>query len=166
MHLDLTGIIHLALDPGCDLVREDRHLVVRDLLGLDHDADLAARLNGKGLLDAGEVVCQLLELLQTLDVILEVLAPCARTRRRNGVGRLDDERGQRLGLHVAVVRLDRIDDLARFLMLLGDLYAELDVRALRLLRERLADVVQQTRALGHRHIGAELACQNAGSHPG
>ena len=40
--LDLAGVGQLVLDLLGDVAREQHHLILRDLLGLDHDADLAA----------------------------------------------------------------------------------------------------------------------------
>ena len=53
-HIDpnLARILHLLLNALCDIVRQDDHIVVRDLLRHDHDANLTARLHRKGLLDA------------------------------------------------------------------------------------------------------------------
>ena len=73
MHLDLTGILQLVLDALGELARQNDHLILGHLLGLDHHADLTAGLNGVALLDAGIGARDLLELLQTLDVVLEVL---------------------------------------------------------------------------------------------
>ena len=47
------------------LTGQDDHVVLGDILGLDHDADLAPGLNGVGLLDTGVSAGQLLELFQT-----------------------------------------------------------------------------------------------------
>ena len=74
MDLDLTGILELALDALGQLAGEDDHIVLAHLLGLDHHADLAARLNGVGGLDAGVGAGDLLELFEALDVVLDVLA--------------------------------------------------------------------------------------------
>ena len=54
--LDLAGVGQLVLDLLGDVAREQHHLILRDLLGLDHDADLAAGLNGKAVGDAGEAL--------------------------------------------------------------------------------------------------------------
>ena len=67
-----------------------------------------------------------------------------------------------LRLHVAVVRLDGVDDDGIFLVLLGQLHAELDVAALHLMVDGLAEVMQQACALGQRHIDAQLAGQQTG----
>ena len=75
--LDLTGVGQLVLDLLGDVAREQHHLILRDLLGLDHDADLAAGLNGKAVGDAGEALGDFLELFETLDIVLDVLAPGA-----------------------------------------------------------------------------------------
>ena len=46
MNLDLTGVFQLILDLFGNVPGQQDHLVLADLLGLDHDADLTARLNG------------------------------------------------------------------------------------------------------------------------
>ena len=51
--LDLAGVGQLVLDLLGDVAREQHHLILRDLLGLDHDADLAAGLNGKAVGEPG-----------------------------------------------------------------------------------------------------------------
>ena len=61
-----------------------------------------------------------------------------------------------------MVRLDRVDDLGALLVLLGELHAELDVAALHLVVDALAEIMQQTCALGQGDVLAELACQKAG----
>lgn len=45
LNLDLSGVLHLALDTLNDLARGDDHLIVGDLIGFDHYADLAAGLD-------------------------------------------------------------------------------------------------------------------------
>src|SRR5689334_24002594 len=49
---DLAGVGELLLDLLGDVAGDDLGLDVVYLLGLDHDADLAARLHGEDLLDA------------------------------------------------------------------------------------------------------------------
>ena len=56
MHLDLAGILHLFLDLLGEVPGKDDHLVLADLVGLHHHADLAAGLDGIGLLHAGDTV--------------------------------------------------------------------------------------------------------------
>ena len=46
MDLDLTGIGKLGFDLLGDVAGEQDDLDLADLFGLDHDADLASRLNG------------------------------------------------------------------------------------------------------------------------
>jgi hypothetical protein len=48
-HLDLAGILQFALDAARDVLREPDRLLVGDLLALDHDAHLAARLQRERL---------------------------------------------------------------------------------------------------------------------
>ena len=131
-----------------EIAGQNDHLILGHLLGLDHHADLTAGLNGVALLDAGIGARDLLELLQTLDVVLQVLTARAGTRGGDGVGRLHQAGHQRLALHVAVVRLNGVDDVLLLAVLAGVFHTERHVRALDLVVKRLADVVQQTRALG------------------
>ncbi len=49
---DLAGILHLVLDLLGNVVGQNRGLGIGDLLGLDHDAELATSLHGIGALDA------------------------------------------------------------------------------------------------------------------
>ena len=69
MDLDLSGIFHFALDPLSDVMCDDDHLIVVDLLRLDDDADLTTCLDGERVLDSVIGVGDLFELLQTFDVV-------------------------------------------------------------------------------------------------
>ena len=60
-----------------------------------------------------------------------------------------------------MVGLDGVDDLLVFLVALGHVYADLDVRALDLMVQRLADIVQQAGPFGHIDVHAQLAGQQA-----
>ena len=150
------GILELILDLAGDLVREQRGRVVVDLARLDDHADLAAGLQRVHLRDAGLRRRDLLERLEPLDVVLEALAARARPRGGDRVGG-DQQHGlDRLRLHLVVVRLDRVDDAVRLAVAAGELRGDERVRALDLVRHRLADVVEQRRALRRLHAGAEL----------
>ena len=70
--LDLSGIFELGLDLLGKIMRKQDHVVLADLFGLDHDADLAAGLNGVGLFDAREGAGELFELFEPADVVLDV----------------------------------------------------------------------------------------------
>ena len=70
MDLDLAGIGELGLDLLGDVPGQQGHLILADLLGLDHDADLAARLDGVAAGDAREGPGHGLQLLQALDIVL------------------------------------------------------------------------------------------------
>src|SRR6478752_5030231 len=72
-HLDLTGVLELLLDLAGDLVREQDGAVVVEGAGVEHDADLAARLHRVDLVDAVVAGGDLLEVSQALDVLLERL---------------------------------------------------------------------------------------------
>ena len=53
-HLHLPRILHVLLDAVGDISGEEHSRSVVHLFGFDDDADFAARLDGVGLLDAGE----------------------------------------------------------------------------------------------------------------
>ena len=57
---DLAGVFQLGFDLLGDVVGQQSHIVLGDVLGSDHDADLAAGLDGVGLLHAGEGARELL----------------------------------------------------------------------------------------------------------
>ena len=134
----------------------------RDLLRLDHDADLAAGLHGVGLLDALVRVGDRLELLEPLDVALERLAAGTGASGRDGVGGLHEDGLDGLRLDVAVVRLDGVDDRLGLVHPAGEVGADDGVRALDLVVDGLAEVVQQAGALGELHVDAELGGHDAG----
>src|SRR5215212_5107118 len=79
-HLHLARVLELLLHRASDRVRQERRLVVVDVLRLHDHADLAAGVHGVHLLDARLALGDLLEVAQALDVVLERLAACARAR--------------------------------------------------------------------------------------
>src|SRR5437773_11177943 len=160
--LDLTGILQLALDPAGDLIRQLTGLAVVDG-GRGHDhAYLPTGLNGVHLLHAGELARELLQLGEALHIGFERLAARAGPRPRDGVGRLHDHAHRRLVLDVVVVGRDAIDDDGVLTVLRRHLDAQLDVRAVVLVREHLADVVQQGAALGELDVVLLLGRHDAG----
>ena len=68
-----------------------------------------------------------------------------------------------MGLHVAVVGLDGVDDFLGLLILAGDVDADGHVAALDLVVDGLADIVQEAGALGGGHVDAELGSEQAGN---
>src|SRR5229473_802105 len=110
---DLPGKAQLSLDAFGDVSRHQLGSGVIDLLRLDQDPDLAAGLDGVGLLGSLERVGNLLQLFQPLDVGLERLTPCAWAGRRDGV-RGDEEKGfHRVRLFVVVVSANRVHHRSR-----------------------------------------------------
>ena len=79
---DLTRVLQLLLHLLRDVARDHLRGEVVDVLRLDQDPDLAARLHRVDLLDAREGVADLLQAFQPLDVGLERLAAGARAGRR------------------------------------------------------------------------------------
>src|SRR5262249_14888749 len=112
-----------------------------------------------------EPVGDVLELLEALDVGLEDLAARPRPRGRKGVGAVDQDRLERAWLVVAVMALHGVDDLVRLPQLAQHLPPQLEVRSLHLAVDRLADVVEQARALGDLGVGTELR-GHVGREPG
>ena len=83
--LDLAGVFEFGLDLLGKIVGEQDHVVLGDFLGLDHDADLAAGLDGVGFFDAGEGIGQLFELFESADIVLDVLTACTGACSGDGV---------------------------------------------------------------------------------
>ena len=50
--LDLSGVFELGFDLLYDVARHEYHLLIVDLIGLDHDPDLSARLNRERFFNA------------------------------------------------------------------------------------------------------------------
>src|SRR5690349_3795702 len=144
-HLDLPGVLELVFDLARDLVRQQYRLVVVDLLRLHDHPDLTAGLQGVDLFDAHMVAGQLLESLQALDVVLEALAAGSGTRGRDGVCGDQQDRLDRLRLHLVMVRLDRMHDRITLAVAPGELGRDGGVGALDLVGQRLAEVVQEAR---------------------
>ena len=142
MDLDLSGIGELLLDLLCDVAGQQSHLILADLLGLDHDADLAACLNCVASGDTGEALGNLFELFKTLDVVFDVLAACTGAGSGDRVGGLHDAGNDCSRLNVAVVGFDSMDDVIAFLVLLCDINADGDVAALDLVVDGLADIAR------------------------
>src|SRR5881296_3136696 len=74
-HLDLSGVLELALDPAGDLLGEHAGLPVVDHVRRHHHAHLPTRLNREHFFHAGELARNLLQLGEPLDVRLERFAP-------------------------------------------------------------------------------------------
>ena len=124
--------------------------------GSDEDPDLATGLDGERPLDAGEALGDRLEVLEPLDVGVHRLAAGTRPRGADRVGDLDDRRLDAGVLDLLVMGGDAVDDLHRQVVPLGDLGADGGVRALDLVVDRLADVVEETAHLGDLDVGPDL----------
>ena len=162
VHLDLAGIIQLFLDLLGDGTGQQNQLVVADGIRFYHDAHLAAGLHGKGVFHALEAAADLFQILQPLDVAFQVLAAGTGPCGADGVGGHHDEGQRSLGLHIAMVRLNGVNNGGVLLVLAGNLHTDLDVAAFDLVIQSLADVMQQTRAAGLGHVHAHLAGQQTG----
>ena len=156
---DLAGVGQLFLDLLCDIASQENHLILGNIFGLYHYADLAACLNCVAAGNAGEALGYLLELFKALDVVFDILAACAGAGGGDGVGGLNDAGNDRARLNVAVVRFDSVDDRFALFVLLADIDADGDVAALDLVVDGLADIVQETGALCGVDVNAQL-CGN------
>src|SRR3954449_6146230 len=76
--LDLPGVFELLLDLAGDLVREQDGAVVVERPGVEHHADLPPGLHRVDLVDALVTGGDVLEVAQSLDVLLERFAAGAR----------------------------------------------------------------------------------------
>src|SRR5262245_98268 len=141
--LDLSWILELVLDPLRDVLREPDGLFVAHPIALDDDADLAAGLERERLRHALERIGDAFELFEALHVRLEDVAARAGARRRNGVGRLHDHRLERRPVDVHVVRGDRLQHGLALAVAPQEVEPELEVRALQIAIDRLADVVEE-----------------------
>ena len=99
-YLNLSGIIKLALNLLRNVTCENLHGVIGDNLGLNHDSNLTACLNSEGLFNTLEVTGNLLKLLESLNVVLNVLTSSTGTSRADCVSCLDDEVESRLRLDI------------------------------------------------------------------
>ncbi len=126
---------------------------VGDLLALDHDANLASSLQGERLRDALERVRDAFEFFEALDVRLEDVASRAGPGRGDRIGGLDDHRLERRPVDVHVMRRHRHHHRFALAVLAQEVDAELEMRALHLAIDGLADVVQEGGA--DRDLGVE-----------
>src|SRR5436309_209922 len=159
---DLPRILKLAIDLARDLVGEPHRRGIVDRLRGHHDAHLPARLDRKHLLHALELRRQRFELGQPLHVRLERLTPRAGPRAGDGIRRLHDHADGRLVGDVVVMGRDAIDHDRVLAVLGGHFDAELYVRAVVLVRQHLADVMQQRAALRERDVELQLGGHDAG----
>src|SRR5207237_6243314 len=84
--LDLTGVLQRVLDLLCDVAGEPRRLKIVELLGLDHDPDLAARPDRERVPATRGAVRHAFELLGPLGVVRHDRAPSTGPRRAGGAG--------------------------------------------------------------------------------
>ena len=110
----------------------------------------------------GKLRGDLLEIGEALDVRLQHLAPRARALARQHVGGVDQVVEHVGGRHLAVVGVDRLDHARGLAVLARGGGADDGVRALGLLLDRLADVVQEARAPRGLDRQVELGRHRAG----
>src|SRR5947208_3999206 len=128
-HLDLVGVLQLALDLAGDLLGQLARLAVVDRVRGHHHAHLPTRLNREHFFHAGELTRNLLQLGEPLDVRLERFAPRSRPGAGHGVGRLPDHADRRLVGAVVLMSGNAVYDGGVLTVLRGHLHAYLDTRA-------------------------------------
>ena len=127
--LDLTGIFQLRFQLSGDVPGQEDHIVLGDLLGLYHNADLPTGLDGVSLFHAGIGAGEFLQFLQAANVVFYIFPPGAGTGGGNGVVGLTQSGEARLGLLVSVVRLNGVNHCGALFVLPGQLHAQLHVAA-------------------------------------
>ena len=108
--LNLPRIFEIALNLLHNIMNEHCRARIIHLIRFDHHADLTACLDGKAALDPVKGFCNGLECFEPLDVGLQALAPCARTRRRHSICSCNEHSFDRRCLFVAMMRCDDVDD--------------------------------------------------------
>ena len=129
-------------------MREQSCRVVVDLIGLHDHTDLAPGVHGVDLVDTVVAGGDRLQLAQPFDVLLERLTAGARASAREAVDDLNYHRLDGLRLHLVVVGLHGVSHALVLLVAPRHLPADQRMRPLGLVRDRLADVVQQRRPGG------------------
>ncbi len=124
--------------------------------------DLAAGLDGVGLLYASEGIADVFKRLDAFDVGFQRLAARAGARAGDGVGRGGDGGLDRHLFRLVMVRGDDVNHIGRHAVAFGDVCADLGVRAFYLVAHRLADVVQHRAHLGELDVGAQFGGQHGG----
>src|SRR5579872_4731560 len=156
-HLDLAGVLERLLDLADDVACHASRSQIVHILGLDDDADLAAGLDREALVDPVERVGDILERLEPFYITLERVAASSRPGAGNGVGSLHQESLDGLRLFLEVVSGDGMHHLGRLTEPFGDVGADESVGPLDLMRDALAEIVQQPGATRHVDVGAHLS---------
>ena len=153
----LAGISHLILDLLSNLVREFLGLGITDLVSAYDDAQFTASLDSISLNHAGIGQCQMLKVVEALDIGLNNLATGTRTSAADGIAHLHDGSIKACGLLLVVVGSDGIADVGLLLILLGQLHTQLSVWQFGLIVGHLADIVQQAGTASLLRIQSQLA---------
>jgi len=140
---DLAGEAELRFDAFGDIPCHQLSSGVVDLLRFDQDPNLAAGLDGVRLLDARERVGDLFELFEPLHVSLERFPARPWARSRDRVRGYQQERLDGVRFLVVVVCTHGVHDLSRNPVPLEQIRPDHRMRALDLVVDGLADVVEQ-----------------------
>ena len=162
MHLDLSRVLHLFFDLLGQITGQDDHLILGNDLGLHQHTDLTAGLNGICLINAVEGGGDGLQLLQTLDVVLQILTARTGACGGDGIGCLHQTGNDSAGLHIVVVCLDGVDDVLALLVLPGEFHAQSHMGSFHLMVDGLTQIVEQTGTLGGLNVSAQFGGHHAG----
>src|SRR5690606_10385593 len=153
---DRARVLELVLDAVADLAGEGARALVVGELRVDDHADFAAGLDRVGRADAVEGGGDGLERPEAVDVGGHGLGARAGTDGGDGVREADHARVERARRDFLAVGGDGVDDDVVLAARLDELRADAGVAAFVLAVDRLADVVEQARALGDVGVEAEL----------
>src|SRR5438105_8117400 len=140
---NLPRILEALLDATRHVACYAHGIEVVDLIGFDGDAQLPAGLYRVRPLDAREGVRDLLQGFEALDVGAHRLTPRAGAGRRDSIAGRDDEVLDGDGFHVGVVGGNGVDHPIALAQALADVGADDRMRALHLVVDGLAYIMQQ-----------------------
>src|SRR5687768_13744336 len=142
-HLDLARISQLLLERLGDVAADFGGLRVVRVLGAGDHPQLAAGLDGEGLLDAREAAGDGLQLLHPFDVPLERFAAGAGAGGAARIGRGHEHCVRIVGDDLVVMAEGGVYDLGFLTVPFEQVGPDLGMAALQLVVGRLADVVQE-----------------------
>src|SRR5205823_415614 len=140
----LQGLFNLSRN----VAREDKSLLIVNLIRLNHHPQLPAGLDGETSINAWKRQADLLQVFQSVDISRHRFRASAGARGADGVGGAD-EYSQNVGVgDFVVMRGDAVDHIFGFTVTLDELCPDDGVGAFDFVIDGLADVVQQAGPLG------------------
>lgn len=156
MDLDLTGIFHFILNAFNDIASNDNDLIVADDIGLNENSDFAAGLDSEAVVDSLEGVGDAFKFFKTFNIIFEVFTSCTGSCGGNGIGSLNKTSDNALGLDIAVMGFDSVDNLGIFLVFFSNIHTDVDVGSFNFVGHRLTDIMEKTGTSCGIDIGTDL----------